>query len=64
MAKVSLSAEITQRDIVTHRQVEEFVQNARNRIPGLKTLKINVADDGEVTFDYEVIRIVGGKGKI
>lgn len=53
-----------QSDVVTYRQVEEFVSNARKRIPGLKTLKIEVAEDGTVSFEFEVFRIIGGKGKV
>jgi hypothetical protein len=44
--------------------VEEFVSNASRRIQGLKTLKIEVAEDGTVSFEYEVFRIIGGKGKV
>jgi hypothetical protein len=53
-----------QQDVVTYRQVEEFVSNASRRIPGLRTLKIEVAEDGTVSFEFEVFRIIGGKGKI
>jgi hypothetical protein len=49
---------------LTYRQVEEFVSNASRRIPGLKTLQIEVAEDGTVSFEFEVFRIIGGKGKI
>lgn len=49
---------------MSHRQVEEFASNATKRIPGLKTLKIEVAEDGTVSFEYEVFRIIGGKGKV
>lgn len=53
-----------QDDVVTYRQVAEFVSNARSRIPGLKSLKIEVAEDGTVSFEFEVFRIIGGKGKV
>jgi hypothetical protein len=55
---------VSQDDVVTHRQVEEFVSNATKRIPGLKTLKIEVAEDGTVSFEYTVFRIIGGRGKV
>jgi len=51
-------------DVVAYRQVEEFVSNARRRIPGLKSLKIEVAEDGTVSFEFEVFRIIGGKGTV
>jgi hypothetical protein len=53
-----------QDDVVTYRQVAEFVSNARSRIPGLKSLKIEVAEDGTVSFEFEVSRIIGGRGKV
>lgn len=53
-----------QDDNLTYRQVEEFVSNASRRIPGLRSLKIEVAEDGTVSFEYDVIRIIGGKGKV
>jgi hypothetical protein len=54
----------TQDDNVTYRQVEEFVSNVGRRIPGLKSLKIEVAEDGAVSFEFQVSRIIGGKGTV
>lgn len=51
-------------DNLTYRQVEEFVSSVRRRIPGLKTLKVDVSEDGSVSFEFEVIRVIGGKGKV
>jgi hypothetical protein len=51
-------------DNLTQRQVEEFVANAPRRIPGLKTLKVEVAEDGTVSFEFEVVRAITGKGKV
>lgn len=64
MARRPPAAPAQQEDNLTYRQVEEFVSNAGRRIPGLKTLKIEVAEDGTVSFEYEVFRIIGGKGKV
>jgi len=49
---------------LTYRQVEEFVSGIGKRIPGLKTLKVDVSEDGSVSFEFEVIRVIGGKGKV
>lgn len=54
----------TQDDNVTYRQVEEFVSSVGRRIPGLKSLKIEVAEDGAVSFEFQVSRIIGGKGTV
>jgi hypothetical protein len=54
----------TQDDNLTYRQVEEYVSNIGRRIPGLKTLKIEVAEDGAVSFEFQVSRIIGGKGTV
>lgn len=55
---------LTQDDNLTYRQVEEYVANIGRRIPGLKTLKIEVAEDGTVSFEFQVFRIIGGKGTV
>ena len=49
-------------DNLTYRQVEEFVSGVQRRIPGLKTLKIEVNEDGTVSFEFEVLR--SGKGRV
>lgn len=54
----------TQEEVVTYRQVEEFVQNAGKRIPGLRSLKIEVAENGTVSFEFQVARLIGGKGQV
>ena len=54
----------TQDENLTYRQVEEYVSNVGRRIPGLKSLKIEVAEDGTVSFEFQVSRIIGGKGTV
>lgn len=51
-------------DNLTYRQVEEFVSNVLKRIPGLKTLKVEVDDNGDVSFEFEVIKTLKGKGRV